>query len=71
MKKTLKQILIRVFGINFLKKIQSKFKSSDERRHNKARTEFYSQFLAKGDIFFDVGSNYGNRTEPVIDMGLK
>jgi FkbM family methyltransferase len=71
MKKTIKQILIRVFGINFLKNIQSKFKSSEEQHHERARKEFYSQFLTKGDIYFDVGSNYGNRIEPVIDIGLK
>lgn len=71
MKKAIKQILIWVFGINFLKKIQSKFKTSGELRRQKARREFYSQFLTKGDIFFDVGSNYGNRIEPVIDIDLK
>lgn len=34
------------------------------------RYSFYSQFLNEGDIFFDVGANYGNRIEPLIDKGI-
>jgi FkbM family methyltransferase len=36
----------------------------------KKRREFYSTFLEKGNLFFDVGANYGNRIEPIIDMGI-
>lgn len=33
--------------------------------------EFYSQFIAKGDLCFDVGANYGNRTKVFLELGAK
>jgi len=37
----------------------------------KQRREFYSQFLAPGDLYFDVGANFGNRIQPVSHIGLR
>lgn len=31
--------------------------------------EFYSQFITKGDICFDVGANYGDRTRVFLGLG--
>jgi FkbM family methyltransferase len=43
---------------------------SKRKRFKHKRRLFYSQFLSKGDLYFDVGANYGNRIEPVIDLGI-
>lgn len=33
------------------------------------RVTLYSNFLKKGDLYFDVGANLGNRIEPVLTIG--
>ena len=33
--------------------------------------EFYSQFLSKGDLCFDVGANTGSRTDLFLKLGAK
>ena len=33
--------------------------------------DFYSQFITKEDLCFDVGANYGNRTEIFLGLGAK
>lgn len=35
------------------------------------RGEFYSQFIDKGDLCFDVGANIGNRTDIFLSLGAK
>lgn len=35
------------------------------------RISFYSQFVSKGDISFDIGANVGNRIEPMLHLGAK
>ena len=37
----------------------------------KKRKSFYSNFLNRGDTYFDIGANHGNRISPIIDMDLK
>ncbi len=36
---------------------------------NKEMTNFYSQFIHKGDLCFDIGSSYGNRVKAFLDVG--
>ncbi|MDB5280354.1 MAG: methyltransferase, FkbM family [Ferruginibacter sp.] len=36
-----------------------------------ARKTFYQQILNKGDTYFDIGANYGNRIGPILKMGVK
>jgi len=39
----------------------------DDRR----RIRFYSQFVRPGDLAFDVGANYGNRTKAFLALGAR
>lgn len=38
-------------------------------RHKREMLKFYSQFINKGDLCFDVGANLGNRTEIFLKLG--
>ncbi len=38
--------------------------------YHKMKT-FYSQFVKKGDLCFDIGANIGNRTEIFLDLGAR
>jgi FkbM family methyltransferase len=33
--------------------------------------KFYSQFIAPGDLVFDIGANHGDRTETFVGMGAR
>lgn len=49
--------------------VKSLFPSSQEKRLIEKRADHYALFLKKGDLFFDVGANLGNRIEPVLKIG--
>ncbi len=38
-------------------------------RRRKAMAAFYSQFISKGDLCFDIGANIGNRIEVFLELG--
>jgi len=40
-------------------------------RRRKEMLAFYSQFIKKGDLCFDVGANMGNRTEIFLELGAR
>lgn len=40
-------------------------------RHRKEALQFYSQFIRKGDLCFDVGAYIGNKTEILLELGAK
>lgn len=67
----LKRLLKKIIGINSIKKIKTFFRSEKEKELLINRKNFYLEFLSKGDIYFDIGANYGNRIEPLIDSELK
>lgn len=46
-------------------------KELDNLRQRKKRLMFYSQFLSKGDLCFDIGANTGNRTAIFAELGCK
>ncbi|HRB92196.1 MAG TPA: hypothetical protein PLT17_02230, partial [Chitinophagales bacterium] len=33
------------------------------------RAQFYSGIVQKNQLVFDVGANYGNRTQPLLNIG--
>lgn len=67
----LKPFLRALFGVNNLKYINSFFISKNEAKLINDRKNFYLQFLGKGETYFDVGANYGNRIQPIINEGIK
>ncbi|MFD0989551.1 FkbM family methyltransferase [Mariniflexile jejuense] len=67
----IKNLVKSLLGINNIKFIKSWFRSSKEKKLIKKRKEFYSQFLIPNSVFFDIGANYGNRIEPLINENIK
>ena len=39
-----------------------------DKKYHLSRLQFYSQFLRAGDLCFDVGANFGNRTEIFLKL---
>ncbi|NEW78282.1 MAG: FkbM family methyltransferase [Gelidibacter sp.] len=67
----IKNLIKNVFGINNIKFIKSWLRSSKEKILIEKRRKFYSQFLKPDSVFFDIGANYGNRIEPLINEKIK
>lgn len=68
----MKKFIRKILGDTTIQVIKSSFKSKRERELIKKRRYFYSQFFASDkDVYFDVGANYGNRIEPIIDKKIK
>lgn len=42
-----------------------------DRANRRKRVHFYSQFLSKGDLCFDIGANRGNRTGVFAELGCR
>jgi FkbM family methyltransferase len=42
-----------------------------ERRRRSSSRRFYGQFVAEGDVCFDVGANHGNRTRTFLELGAR
>lgn len=72
MKKFLFILLQKLDLFDFLKIIKDKyFRFGASKREFEKRVNFYSQFISNGDLCFDVGANYGNRTEAFLELGAK
>ncbi|MGY3211676.1 FkbM family methyltransferase [Mucilaginibacter sp. HD30] len=74
MKSLLKRVLPQP-AITFIRQI---FPSEVQRQITAAkkaevqqRANFYSSFLKKGEVCFDIGANMGNRVEPFLLLGAK
>ncbi len=53
---------LKIFKDNYLKNSQLK-------DVEKKRIDFYSKIITKNDLCFDIGANYGNRTEVFLRLG--
>ena len=51
------------------KKLQNQFLRLNEREQS--QLTFYSQFIKKGDLVFDVGANVGSRSKLFLNLGTK
>lgn len=67
----LKNKIKKIIGITNIKFVKSWFLSSKDKKMIKQRHLFYSQFLPLGSLYFDIGANYGNRIEPLINEDVK
>lgn len=67
----IRKIFRKVFGDTSEIILASILDSKEEKEAKMKRKKFYLQFLGSGDTYFDVGANYGNRIEPIIDEGKK
>ena len=45
--------------------------SDQEKINQKKRLNFYSTLIKKNDLCFDIGANYGNRSEVFLKLGAK
>lgn len=59
------------YGYKVLKMLLSFFKSHKKNDDNDKSIQFYSQFVKKGDLCFDIGANMGNRTMRFVKIGCK
>jgi FkbM family methyltransferase len=64
MKQIIKKIVIKMGLYEFAFGIKDGF-------NKKSRLDFYARFIGKGDLCFDVGANFGNRTEIFLRLGAK
>ncbi len=73
----LKQILIKYKLLSLVSPIYERIYellvpfSSKYRAHQNQMLNFYSQFIKKGDLCFDVGAHKGNRTAIFLKLGAK
>lgn len=68
---SIKDLLKSTLGVNNIKFIKSWYKSSNDKILIEQRRDFYRQFVKPGSVFFDIGANYGNRIEPLINDEIK
>jgi FkbM family methyltransferase len=74
LKRSLKRFLKNILGekaLRFLISIRVKLFSESEEDSLARRKKFYSSFIKKGDLCFDVGSNLGNRIDPLLQIEAK
>jgi FkbM family methyltransferase len=72
MKYNVYELLHQLDLFDFLKIFKDKFfKSRREKNNEQRRFDFYSSLIRKNDLCFDVGANYGNRSEVFLKLGAK
>ena len=47
------------------------FKSTREKINEQRRFDFYSSLIRKNELCFDIGANYGNRSEVFLKLGAR
>lgn len=64
---------LRWIGIyNYLKFFKDKyFENPLQKEHRNRMIKFYSDFINSGSLCFDIGANYGYRTEAFLQIGAK
>lgn len=74
----MKDFLKKILGRSIIKNIRKLFPSKVQREVNrreaadiKYRSIFYTEFIQKDDLCFDVGANFGNRISPLLALGAR
>jgi FkbM family methyltransferase len=62
----LKALLKKIIPASIRKKLRKTQVPVEAETMIEQRRVFYSGFAGKGDLVFDIGANYGNRTEPLL-----
>jgi FkbM family methyltransferase len=70
--------LIRPFRNRYRELSRQRHLAAEERKNfwkmteeDRRRLEFYSQFVRRGDLVFDVGANQGNRAKVFLELGCR
>ena len=72
MKSQISKLLQKLDLFDHLKIFKDKFfKSEKEKINEKKRYDFYSSLIKKNELCFDIGTNYGNRSEVFLKLGAK
>lgn len=61
--------VLKLHNLCVISKEKLTYISSKKIKHKKEMLKFYSQFIKKGDLCFDVGANQGNRTDIFLALG--
>lgn len=66
------QLLHQLDLYDYLKLFKDRFfKSENEMLSEQKRYNFYSEIINKDDLCFDIGANYGNRSDVFLKLGAK
>lgn len=68
---TVKSLAKSVGAYRYLRLANRYLISGAERRHYRADLAFYSQFVRPGSLCFDIGANYGAKTEVFLALGAR
>lgn len=72
MKRFLHNLLQKLDLYDYYKIFADKFfKNKTKKLEEFKRLKFYSQFVKKENLCFDIGANYGNRSEIFLKLGAK
>jgi FkbM family methyltransferase len=72
MKQQIYRLLHQLDLFDHLKLFKDRFfKSEKEKISEQRRFNFYSELVKKDDLCFDIGANYGNRSEVFLKLGAK
>jgi FkbM family methyltransferase len=64
--------LRKIDAYDYLKIFKDKhFINPIEKECKRKRLEFYSSFISSGNLCFDIGASYGNRSEVFLELGAE
>jgi FkbM family methyltransferase len=64
--------LRKIDAYDYLKIFKDKyFINPIEKECKRKRLEFYSSFISSGNLCFDIGTSYGNRSEVFLELGAE
>lgn len=78
MKKLIKNSVKRIFGLTntqllneFINRTLRTKQYKDEQENHDKMVNFYSQFINKNDLCFDIGAHFGNRSNVFLSLNAK
>lgn len=71
LKAYLEVLTSKMFGKKSARKLRRLWLSDSKRDELRKWREFWNNFLSPGDLYFDIGSNYGQKIESLADTGIR